>query len=230
MHFIDKTREDLAAIISIDLRKPVSTSEVDERLIHWLELKNRQLPAARWKVVKSREFLANPFTATYAAGLRLIESNFDNGVSNRAHQSRSVNKTAYRDLLFNDWGTHHFHLSDRFDQRRDGLCNNTSPVLFAYFDDDTVYFIDILEHGDRDVWARDHLVKVLASNWPNLARSFELKGVIPAKSRSSSERIDLRKAGVASVVDIDGIAYAPFGLGLTTDGGSARFTLKQCIY
>lgn len=227
MRFIDKTRADLAEIISADLQSPVAVTEVERRFIDWIEQSNRRLPDEKWKIKKSKEFLANPFVAQYAPGLDIIENNFRNGVSNKAHQNRAVDRTDYHDLLFNDWGIHHFHLADTY--RSDGFCDRTGPVLFAYFDNDAVYFVDILEHGrgHADVWVDEHLIAVIDHNWPEISNKYHIKEAIDlSQIHTAPERIKLRNAGIASLLKVNGKVFVPFGLGLNTAKGSTRFSLK----
>jgi hypothetical protein len=213
LRFIDKTRSDLAKIVSADLRKPVLVSDVDGKFIDWIELKNRRLPDEVWKVQKSSEILANPFSAQYAAGLHIIENNFINGRSNRAHQSKTTDTTEYNDLLFNDWGIHHLHLSDQYEG---AFCKRTSPVLFVYFRDDTAYFLDILEHGPASphVWADEHLIAVIDKNWPKISDDYLLKGALDLEAGyTPEERMKLRKAGITSLLKVRGKIFAPSASG-----------------
>lgn len=163
---------------------------------------------------------------SFARGLQIIEENFRIGKSNKAHQSKTTDITDYNDLLFNDWAIHHFHLSDEYEG---DFCKRTGPILFALFHGDVVYFLDILEHGrgKSDVWADEHLVAVVDRNWPEFSEQFHIKGAIDLQHQySASERIKLRRAGVASLLKVDGKVFAPFGLGLNSAGGSTRFSLK----
>jgi hypothetical protein len=225
LRFIDKTRSDLAKIVSADLQKPVSIFDVDGKLIDWIELKNRRLPDEVWKVQKSSEILGNPFSVQYALGLQIIENNFVSGKSNRAHQSKTTDTTDYNDLLFNDWGIHHFHLSNQYEG---AFCKRTGPVLFVYFQDDTAYFIDILAHGRASphVWADEHLIAVIDKNWPKISDRYLVKGALDlAAGYTPEERMELRKAGT-SLLKVNGKIFVPFGLGLNSAKGSTRFSLK----
>jgi len=198
LRFIDRTRTDLAEILSADLKQVVTADTVNAKLVDWIELMNRRLPDDVWKIEKSREFLASPFRAQYRPGLDIIERNFRDGTSNRAHQSKTTEIADYNDLLFNDWAVHHFHLSDEYDG---DFCKRTGPILFAYFYGDTVFFLDILEHGRRspNVWADQHLVEVLDNNWPKITEKFHLKGALDLdRDISAPERIRLRNAGIAA--------------------------------
>jgi hypothetical protein len=226
LRFIDKTRLDLAKIVSADLQKPVSLLDVDGKLIDWIELKNRRLPDEVWKVEKSSEILTNPFSVQYAAGLQVIENNFVNGKSNRAHQSKTTDVTEYNDLLFNDWGIHHFHLSDQYEG---AFCKRTGPVLFIYFQGQTAYFIDILEHGRASphVWADEHLIALIDKNWPQISDSYILKGALDlATGHTPEERMKLRRAGITSLLKVNGKIFMPFGLGLNTAKGSTQFSMQ----
>lgn len=226
MRFIDKSRDDLAAIFSKDLEKPVPVSDVNGQLINWIEQKNRRLPDEVWKVKKSKEFLSSPFAAQYSTGLEIIENNFLKGISNKAHQSKTTDITEYNDLLFNDWGMHHFHLSEIYEGT---FCKRTGPVLFIFFGNDTAYFVDILEHGraSHNVWADTHLISVIDNNWPEISTKYHMKGALDLEHEiKPDERVALRRAGITSMVKANDKVFMPFGLGLNTAKGSTHFSLK----
>ena len=177
-------------------------------------------PQAR-RVHQSRALHANPLTADsrYAPGLAQIISRITNGEDVTPHLSKRTRKgyqparapqrTLRRrqdlDLILNDWGIHHLHLStevdtDGFFVKRDG------PLLFAAFRPNDAYLIDIVDH---ESWAREDLLRVIVDEWLDAGIVCKVEG-IRGPSISESDRLNLRGAGVGgTVIEIDGRSYSP---------------------
>jgi hypothetical protein len=168
----------------------------------------------------------------YKPGLDSIIAKLETGEDLTSHLSRGI-RHGYRpsvgsngnrqdlDLLLNDWGVHHLHLSTVFEA--DGFVKRTGPLLFAAFKPDRAFLIDIVDHGG---WTRDSILQTIISEWPNEQLVWELKGVLaPRQGRTEADRRDLRNAHISSFFEMNGKMYAPAG-GLTTAGTSTRNTLS----
>jgi hypothetical protein len=124
---------------------------------------------------------------------------------------KNLNKQRHLDLMLNDWGVHHLHISTQIDP--DGFVNRSKqkqadePLLFAFFQQQTAYLIEIMKHGD---WTRDHVLEVLATEWPDEGVIYEVKGILGgARSNTDEERAKLRAAGLsAPFVKIWSLFYA----------------------
>lgn len=131
--------------------------------------------------------------------------------------------------MLNDWGVHHLHISTQIDP--DGFVNRSKqkpadePLLFAVFRKQTAYLIDIMKHGD---WARDHVLEVLATEWPDEGVIYEVKGILDGpKSYTDEERANLRAAGLsAPFVKINGRFLAPAG-GISAAGTSIKVLISS---
>lgn len=113
-----------------------------------------------------------------------------------------------RDLMLADWGIHHLHLSTRM--RDDGeFVQRTKDLLFAIFTPSDAYLIGIYPHGS---WAAREVLGRVISNWPEteLVPS-SLSAVGLSQSYSDDEFAQLRNAGIAQPVEIDGKVYMPRG-------------------
>lgn len=129
------------------------------------------------------------------------------------------------DLMLNDWGVHHLHLSSS--KEADGFVSRTKAVLFAVFHKADAYLLDVVDHGagERNVWTRQHILEIMAREWPEEQLLLELKGVFPGTNDNESERHALRRAGVATQVGIDGKVYIS-RTGLSTAGTSSQASLE----
>lgn len=139
----------------------------------------------------------------------------------RAQRSRQLHRRPDLDLLISDWGLHHLHLTTELES--DGFVKRTEDLLFAAFTDRDAYLIGIYPHGS---WVLRELVEVLVREWSdNPAVVVSLSGVSLAHSVSEDDYLQLRKGGVATLVEVDGRVVMP-GFGMTTAGTPVRVTVR----
>lgn len=224
MKFIDQTSQNLKDIIAKELGAKPKSNTVNMYLIDLIAQKNKVIPARKFKIEKSKAFERSPYKLKYQDGLKAIERNFRNGISNGPHQSRGT-KTDRMDMMLNDWGFYHLHLTDKIEN--DGFVKRTGPILFCCFSKDTCYFIDILPHGSGHplVWIDIELMKALKESWPHIFEPLRFKNVTDlAISYSLTEKLDLRKNGINSPIEIDGEIFMAPGMGVSTAKTAIRFT------
>jgi hypothetical protein len=119
----------------------------------------------------------------------------------KMHQQRD------RDLLIADWGIHHLHLSTQL--RSDGFVERSGDLLFAYFAEDDAYLINIYPHQQ---WTKKEMLEICIRNWPAAGIVTPLQGLVGLSQQfTESEHQELRNAGVAQLLEIDGSVYAPAG-------------------
>lgn len=132
----------------------------------------------------------------------------------RPHLSRNLEKRDFNDLLLNDWGIHHLHLGTEIEE--DGFVKRTKHILFARFERDDAYLIDIKEHGPgADPWTDRQLLQTIADTWPTVLAPYECPGVEADDERMMSTAT-ARKLGFVIPIVINGKVYAPTGGGMTT--------------
>jgi hypothetical protein len=118
------------------------------------------------------------------------------------------------DLLLNDWGIHHLHLSDV--DRGDGYVVRTGDLLFAAFRRTDAYLLDVLGHG---AWTSESVVEIAMTNWPQAGLFFQFPNMTSEFSASEKERKKLRDSGITTPVQFPtGFAFGP---GITRGGTSA---------
>lgn len=195
---------------------------------NWLDRLVRPVPRA---VHCSSALKANPLASdpAYKAPLEQIIEKLKTGTDVTPHLSRSVRigyqpDTARKqrqdlDLLLNDWGVYHLHLSTKIE--RYGFVERTGPLLFAMFRPADAYLIEIVPHGG---WTRDRVMQIVAKDWPGAGLVHEMKGVTPpSMSLSEQDRKVLRNKHVNAFFECDGKVYSPTS-GLTTAGTSVTNT------
>ncbi len=206
-----------------------------ELLVIYLNWQSRLVATLPRQVLWSRAFDANPVRTERAATVAAIIEDIEQGRLLTKYLSRSVNvgfalpanrskkqlgRRRDLDLLLNDWGIHHLHISTEVEA--DCFVKRGGPVIFAIFKPERAYLIDIMDHGD---WAREQVIRVIVETWPNDGLVNELKGVLGmSRSYTDKERVQLRAAGMSTFVELDGRVYLP-SLGISTAGTSTATTM-----
>ncbi|HLO88857.1 MAG TPA: hypothetical protein VK203_28155 [Nostocaceae cyanobacterium] len=169
--------------------------------------KRRLMPVVR-EVLISKEFVC---PSQYLAGLELIKERIRRGEDLTPHLSRSVlTDPSYNDDLLNDWGIHHLHLGIVPDARDNRIVERTGPLLFARFDDNYAYLINVLNHGE---WANIDFIRVLHNNWPTSIEHCRAENVSSIEPLGDIQAY--RDAGEQTFIEIDGVVYLPIGGGYT---------------
>lgn len=153
-------------------------------------------------------------------GLSQLENKIINGESLRPNQSRKLQDLDDKDGMLFDWSIYHFHLGTTLEM--DGFISRTGPLLYALVDDNNVYFIDVLNHGQ---WTNQNLLKIIHRNWPNTIDAFRIKdeNIVGLQHNASDDEINsLRRANVNVLIEVEpGVIYVGPGGGLVASGHSA---------
>ncbi|MDH6268475.1 hypothetical protein M2360_003881 [Rhizobium sp. SG_E_25_P2] len=127
---------------------------------------------------------------------------------NQRHKPLSTSKRPDFDLLLNDWGIHHLHLSNTVEN--DGFTTRTKGVMFAIFTYEEAYLIDTFDHKS---WSSKQAVRKVISNWPDSNFFLEVKGLGVRHDDSDcfdeQELQGLRTAGMSCPIVIDQKIYIP---------------------
>lgn len=180
-------------------------------------------------VHRSDEFMKSSKRQAHAAALEVIETKIATGEELNAHLSTRVShpaggdstmppsKRADRDLLLAEWGVHHLHLST--EMRKDGFTSRTADVLFVVFREADAYLLGIFDHPQHENWAAENIFAVMVRNWSDaglVLKSSFATGL--SQEYSDDDRLELRKAGMNSALQVDGKVYSPSGGGIALDG------------
>ncbi|HTX35414.1 MAG TPA: hypothetical protein VME43_10340 [Bryobacteraceae bacterium] len=238
MDFKEDIRQHVLRVLPRDPRtdQDLHSKNASDLLIIYANWLMRLIPSRPRVVHVSRALLANPLAVDpkYAPALAALQATIQAGHDLTPHLSTRI---AYGyelsqggighglqgrrdlDLLLNDWGIHHLHLSSEIDTggffvKRDG------PLLLGAFKLDDAYLIDTMRHGD---WTREHVIQVIVTEWPEAGLVREVKG-LAGYTVTEQERSKLRNTGVNSLVNISGRLYQP-AVGIMASGVSFHSTL-----
>lgn len=214
----------------------LSSLSTHELLVAYRNWSSRHVPARPRAVLKSKAFAASPLAQTFAAPLGVIIGDIEKGSDLTRYLSRLIgigyespskpkSRRRHLDLMLNEWGVHHLHLSTTTEA--DGFVQRTGALLFAVFATDTAYIIDVMDH---DGWHDSHVLQVMADEWPNDGIIHEIKGndqfqiVGLSHQYSDEDRAKLRKAGINTMVEFGGRVFMPAS-GISSVGTASMATL-----
>lgn len=189
-------------------------------LIDFMNLEMKLIKPLPRVVFKSKELLAHPLSIDQADALAYIEEKIKKGKDLTFHQSKGVLKPEYNDQLLNHWFIHHLHLSNTKDGK---FYKRTRDVLFAAFNREQAFLIDIRPHGrdgEPNVFSKQEFLEIIDRNWP---------GVLKVHSHPDAEFLNnkytdaelamLRKRGLSvTTTAVNGKIITNPGVGITTSG------------
>ena len=200
------------------LKAQLEGKDTHELLVVYHNWTSRLLQPRPREVHQSAALAKNPIFIQLKAPLAQIVADIEDGraltkylskrvlvVSQPPGENTKLQRRRDLDLLLNDWGMHHLHLSTKV--REDGFVERTGPLLFAVFKPDDAYLLDIMDHGR---WTSRHLLEVLVREFPDSGGFHVIKGVSGLRKEYSEEdHRRLRNAGINTAFMIDGRAIWP---------------------
>ncbi len=134
------------------------------------------------------------------------------------YQSKESFNADFHDLLYNDWGLHHLHLSSAKKSHLDYFNSRTGPLLFVRFTNDIAYFLDIKSHKDKNIWSDTDLIRIIQNNWPDIIAGREVPNVTWTPALNDEDIGILRKKGYLFGINVDDKAYLVLGHGQAASG------------
>lgn len=155
------------------------------------------------KISFSKKFKLPP---KYEEGFQLLSKKCESGTGGLfQHQSRKLFKGNAIDLMFCDFGIHHLHLGVEEDLKHKRMMQGTEEVVFAYLNEEEIFFIKIANHGE---WHLKNNLEILHRERPDLIQHRVVSGLI-GENLKDEEILALRKNGYTYFLDIDGTCYMP---------------------
>ncbi len=229
---VDAIATELICAFSLKFKQEVVN--LSDPLMRWLDFRYRYVDPQPRQVVFSKKFpKRNLPTSTKTAlenVVRLIKKGGDinpyqgRGLTLRNDISGERNETR-TDLLWADWGIHHFHLSNELIPSDRYYSRSADYLAFCLVGGNLVAFIDVLPHPDKEGFANPKLIHTVASNWPDYMKQFRLNGITPNHKYTQAEIHTLRTNGTASILNINGAAYMGPGMGVTTASTPTKITI-----
>ena len=214
--FLSDIKSDWDSVLRDELvRKGYDSSAVTDQTelaCSYSSIKARRIQTKPRAVILSSTF---SIPQNLKAGFEQLKSKIENGDDINPYLSKSVFKLQKDDLMFYDWGIHHFHLGECIES--DGFIKRTGPLAFGIVKSDSIYFISIDAHGS---WSDKSLIEIVDRDWPELISSHRLNGGIEPNLTNEEYGL-LRKAHVNTGIQLsNGHSYIILGGGYTTAGTS----------
>lgn len=237
---IDEIAKDF--INKYGLKYEEEINNLSDPLLRWFDFTHRYIPCKKRDIIKSKSFPAS-LNAEQTNGLKVIEEAFSEGFDVNKFQSKGLmlnNDTSGKkpqvrtDLLWADWGIHHFHLTDAATPAGRYFSERSQWLLFAIVGDEFVGFIDIRDHGQADLFSDKTLIEAIIDSWPDLMSRHVIQGISAGAPRSSNDIGKMRRAGINTAIDYKGITYCAPGFGLTTAVTPLKvsmdiISIKRCL-
>lgn len=178
----------------------------------------RNIKCVPRNVVHSKQFSC---PIEYSFALQEFEKKVTNGEDLTPFMSEKILLPNYNDLLLNDWGIHHFHLSRRY--RPDGFVQRNTLQILAYVSDSTVYMIQVYPHNAQNLYAKQEMIQIINENWPELIEAYCLKDAYLPDPLDDNTYELYRKAHISTFVQVGtkGLCSS-FGGGYASNGFSVE--------
>ena len=194
-------------------------------LMRWLDFRFRYVDPFPREVVYSNKFPKTELNAEASSALQKLEESVKTGTDINPYQGRGLilrndssgeRKDARTDLLWADWGIHHFHLSNEPIPSHQYFSKPADFLVFCLVCGNVVAIIDVLPHPNREGFANPTLIETVFENWPDYMAQFRLNGILPDGHKSQQEIHALRSNGVNASLSFKGSAYLSPGLGVSS--------------
>ncbi len=235
---LERIMTDLVSAFRLEFKQEIQ--HLDDPLFRWLDFRLRYIDPIPRQIFVSRKF-PKKLPSSVEKGLRCLVDLIHQGKDVNAYQSKglvrfndvSAKKRAKRtDLLWADWGIIHLHITDNptvsGEFFSDRVCSDGEAwLLFCIFIGDTVGFIDVRPHEDKNLFSDQDLIKTVKESWPDYMERFRLNGLLPSREGFTNAEINsLRANGVCTPICIDDDVYMGPGMGVTSASTSMRVTDK----
>lgn len=164
----------------------------------------------------------------------------EHGVNINSFQSRGLyGSGGNKDFQNSLYGTVHLHLSADISDtmpeiKKNRFSKRSDQVLIALFQEKYAYFIDVMNHPEREdpAWTSKSILQILKGNWPDLIEPFVLKNAALCVGDGTNVEINdeelfqLTSCGINTMMAADdGVVFAPNG-GVSSNGTSTVAVIK----
>ncbi|CBA16193.1 hypothetical protein XACN24_08220 [Xanthomonas albilineans] len=206
-------------LVFCEITHSKAIQHMDSALLRWLDFRLRFVDPKPRPLVYSKSFPRRLYGEVGRA-LAVFEqyslagedlNPFQGKGLTKHHDTSGIKSQNRTDLLWADWGIHHFHLVPRSGKMDSYYADRSEHLLFAVVFDNVIACLDIKSHEAMENRA---LLEAFVRSWPDEAERFRLKGAFPQHTAQFSEADikKLRHAGIASTVTVDDAIYMPGGI------------------
>lgn len=189
------------------------------RFMNWL---SRGVHPHPRQINKARDFDDLPSVRANKPRVEVLLASLARGDDVNTHLSRDVGQGYCLhppdrkdgpdfDLLLNEWGIHHLHLSQ--ESGSGGFRARSKELLYLILGRGAAFVLAVAPHG---AWTNRQLVEAAVSSWPDQGL-FVALGVHPGRDNSEGDHKRLRKAGMTTSANFNGRCWiSGVTLGIST--------------
>ena len=120
--------------------------------------------------------------------IKLFEKKFDKGESVKGYLSKKAFDVEFKDILLNQWGIKHLHLTDKEANSIEEMKNNRSNILlFFIVDNQDVYFLDVRKHPKGAGFITLEVLSIVYNNrWMEKIGAQKVEGIIDLQPKIDS--------------------------------------------
>ncbi|MEI7867377.1 MAG: hypothetical protein WCI11_05760 [Candidatus Methylumidiphilus sp.] len=231
---IDSIATQLIGSFSLKFKQEVSN--LSSPLLRWLDFRYRYIDPQPRQVIFSNKFPKKQLPTKDQMALNNFVQLIKKGRDVNPYQGRGLTlkydisgerKEVRTDLMWADWGIHHFHLSDEPIPSDQYYSRGADFLVFCLVGGDLVAFIDVLPHPDKEGFANPELINTVASNWPDYIKQYRLNGIMPGRSYTQAEIHTLRSSGIQPSLNIGGYAYISPGQGISSAATPTKISIAH---
>jgi hypothetical protein len=137
--------------------------------------------------------------------------------------SKLVHEPNYYDKLFLDWEVKHLHISSTL-VKKSYFNKRSNYLLIVMINKNNIYFIDIKEHNDKDIFSNIEYLKIIKKNWNKLLAPHIIKSRICVEDENltNQEVHEIRKHNINTPICIDGELYMNINNGISGAGTNSE--------
>lgn len=176
------------------------------------------------RVLISKESVPNIFLSAHKNDIFILLEKIKKGFDINPYQSKQSFNTDYHDMMFNDWGIHHLHLSHSKQKPNDYFNARTGQLLYVKFDKDCAYVLNVQHHKDKNPWSNTDIVRIIRNNWNHLLIQSEVGSGDWSPNLTDEEIGVLRNKGYTFSINVDDKSYLMLGHGYAVSGDNMAAT------
>jgi hypothetical protein len=232
---IDDIATNLIGTFSLKFKQEVPN--LSSPLLRWLDFRLRYVDPQPRQIAFSRKFPKRGLPDSTKKAFKKFCERIEKGGDINPYQGRGLilrndfsgdRNDTRTDLLWADWGIHHFHLSNEPLSKDQYFSRSADYLAFCLVGGNLIAFIDILRHPDKkEGFANPELIRTVASSWPDYMAQFKLNGIAAGRQHHTQTEIhSLRANGCSPSLNIKNVAYFSPGMGITSAATPLRVTLS----
>ncbi len=244
MNVESRIKVDISSAIEDFLKKNLpdyhgkETSDIkkyEENFLALMNVLDKNIIITPRKVHYSRELMKkieNEFSPELCGLIELFEEKFNMGENIKGYLSKMAFDAHFQDILFNQWGIKHLHLSDKEAKNISELKNNRSDyLLFCIINNEDVYFLDVRRHPKGSGFTPLEFLNIIYNNnWMDKIGAHKIEDALEVfpKIETNDDIYTFYKHNINYSMFMFNDECFMFGWGVSSTGNKVEHTIQLC--